>query len=402
MHAIQTSGNCVRNVTADHFAGAAADEVEDPRPTAELIRQWSTDHPEFNWLRAQVQDRHQRRGARPGGDPLARHRAAACYRNDGGRDRVRGDGRRRARADADDRRRRCGSSCRRRTCCRTSRRSCRTYNLLGRRDNKWKARLKILVHEAGIETVREHVEAAFAERRAEMGPVNPELLAVDRGGLRAAGVRAGGGRCRRWSAAGLRAWVDTNVTAHRVPHYAIVTVSLKPIGGTPGDATADQMRLLADLAEEYAPRRAAGQPRAEHRAAARAAPAPAGDLCAAEGGGARDGERRADLGHHRLPGHGLLRAGDGAVDPGGAGDRGGVRRPRPAARHRAAEDQDLGLHQRLRASPRRAHRHPRARPGGGGELPDHARRRRHRDRGDRREGRATASPTTRSCRRWSG
>ena len=121
--------------------------------------------------------------------------------------------------------------------------------------------------------------------------------------------------------AGLRAWVDTNVAAHRLPHYAIVTVSLKPIGGTPGDATADQMRVLADLAEEFGH----DELRVSHEQnidpAARAAPAPAGVYARLKAGGARHGERRADLRHHRLPGHGLLRAGDGALDPGGAGDR---------------------------------------------------------------------------------
>ena len=107
------------------------------------------------------------------------------------------------------------------------------------------------MHEAGIETVREHVEAAFAERRAEMGPVNPELFASIEAAF-APPVFEPEADAPPLVGAGLRAWVDTNVTAHRVPHYAIVTVSLKPIGGTPGDATADQMRLLADLAEEYA------------------------------------------------------------------------------------------------------------------------------------------------------
>ena len=249
MHSIQTSGNCVRNVTADHFAGAAADEVEDPRATAELIRQWSTDHPEFNWLGRKFKigisgAAHDRAVIRSHDIGLRIHRNEA---GEVGFEVMVGGGLGRTPMIA-----------------KTVREFLpkadllpyleavlRTYNLLGRRDNKWKARLKILVHEAGIEKVRELVEAAFVERRAQMGPVNPALLAEIEAAFAppafepetAAPPLVG---------AGLRAWVDTNVAEHRVPHYAIVTVSLKPIGGTPGDATAEQMRLLADLAEEYA------------------------------------------------------------------------------------------------------------------------------------------------------
>ncbi len=249
MHSMQTSGNCVRNVTADHFAGAAPDEVEDPRTTAELIRQWSTDHPEFNWLG---------RKFKIGISGAAHDRAVIrshdiglrIHRNDAGEigyEVMVGGGLGRTPMIA-----------------KTVREFLpkadllpyleailRTYNLLGRRDNKWKARLKILVHEAGIDTVRELVEAAFAERRAKMGPVNPALLAEIDAAF-AAPVFEPETALPPLVGAGLRSWVDTNVSAHRVPHYAIVTVSLKPIGGTPGDATAEQMRLLADLAEEYA------------------------------------------------------------------------------------------------------------------------------------------------------
>jgi sulfite reductase (NADPH) hemoprotein beta-component len=250
MHAIQTSGNCVRNVTADHFAGAAADEVEDPRATAELIRQWSTDHPEFNWLGRKFKigvsgAAHDRAVIRSHDIGLRIHRNAA---GEVGYEVMVGGGLGRTPMIA-----------------RTVREFLpkadllpyleailRTYNLLGRRDNKWKARLKILVHEAGIETVREHVEAAFEERRAQMGPVNPELLASIEAAFAPPAFEPEAA-APPLVGAGLRSWVDTNVTAHRVPHYAIVTVSLKPIGGTPGDATADQMRVLADL--PHVPRR---------------------------------------------------------------------------------------------------------------------------------------------------
>jgi sulfite reductase (NADPH) hemoprotein beta-component len=249
MHAIQTSGNCIRNVTADHFAGAAADEVEDPRPSAELIRQWSTDHPEFNWLG---------RKFKIGITGAARDRAVIrshdiglrIHRNDAGEvgyEVLVGGGLGRTPMIA-----------------RTVREFLpkadllpyleailQVYNLLGRRDNKFKARLKILVHEAGIETVRARVEAAFEENRAAMRPVNPALLAAIWSAF-SPPVFEAGTAAAPLVGAGLRSWVDTNVTAHKLPHYAIVSVSLKPIGGTPGDATAEQMRVLADLAETYA------------------------------------------------------------------------------------------------------------------------------------------------------
>jgi sulfite reductase (NADPH) hemoprotein beta-component len=199
MHAIQTSGNCVRNVTADHFAGAAADEVEDPRATAELIRQWSTDHPEFNWLGRKFKigvsgAAHDRAVIRSHDIGLRIHRNAA---GEVGYEVMVGGGLGRTPMIA-----------------RTVREFLpkadllpyleailRTYNLLGRRDNKWKARLKILVHEAGIETVREHVEAAFEERRAQMGPVNPELLASIEAAFAPPAFEPGRRR-RRWSARG--------------------------------------------------------------------------------------------------------------------------------------------------------------------------------------------------------
>ena len=249
MHSMQTSGNCVRNVTADHFAGAAADEIEDPRITAELIRQWSTDHPEFNWLGRKFKigisgAAHDRAVIRSHDIGLRIHRNAA---GEVGYEVMVGGGLGRTPMIA-----------------KTVREFLpkadllpyleavlRTYNLLGRRDNKWKARLKILVHEAGIDTVRELVEAAFIERRAQMGPVNPALLG-DIEAAFAAPAFEPETTAPPIVGAGLRAWIDTNISEHRLPHYAIVTVSLKPIGGTPGDATAEQMRLLADLAEEFA------------------------------------------------------------------------------------------------------------------------------------------------------
>ncbi len=385
MHAIQTSGNCVRNVTADHFAGAAADEVEDPRATAELIRQWSTDHPEFNWLGRKFKigisaATHDRAVIRSHDIGLRMHRNAA---GEMGFEVLVGGGLGRTPMIAKTVR----EFLPRADLLPYLEAILRTYNLLGRRDNKWKARLKILVHEAGIETVREHVEAAFAERRAEMGPVNPELFASIEAAF-APPVFEPEADAPPLVGAGLRAWVDTNVTAHRVPHYAIVTVSLKPVGGTPGDATADQMRLLADLAEEYAH----DELRVSHEQNIVLPHVPRRHLPAI---------------YARLREAGLATANVGLISdiiacPGMDYCALATARSIPVAQGIAEAFADLdrqrdigpmkiknlGLHQRLRPSPRRAYRHPRARPGGGGELPDHARRRRHRDGGDRREGRA--------------
>jgi len=249
MHSIQTSGNCIRNVTADHFAGAAVDEIEDPRITAELIRQWSTDHPEFHWLGRKFKI----------GITAAKHDRAVIrshdiglrlYRNDAGKvgfEVLVGGGLGRTPMIAKTVR----EFLPREDLLPYLEAILRTYNLLGRRDNKWKARLKILVHEAGIDTVREHVEEAFLERRAAMGPVRPEILETIAAAFTPPAFEPASD-VPPLVGAGLRSWVDTNVSEHRVPHYGIVTVSLKPVGGTPGDCTSDQMRLLADLAEEYA------------------------------------------------------------------------------------------------------------------------------------------------------
>jgi sulfite reductase (NADPH) hemoprotein beta-component len=249
MHAIQTSGNCIRNVTADHFAGAAADEIEDPRATAELIRQWSTDHPEFNWLGRKF------KVAVTG----AAHDRAVIKAHDIGLRIVRG-----AAGEPGYEVMIGGGLGRTPMLGKTVREFLpkadllpyleailQVYNLLGRRDNKFKARLKILVHEAGIDEVKGKIEAAFEANRLWMKPARPDLVAAIEASF-APPVFEAPAEAPPLVGAGLRSWVDTNVVDHKLPHYAIVTVSLKPIGGTPGDATAEQMRVLADIAEDYA------------------------------------------------------------------------------------------------------------------------------------------------------
>ncbi|HMQ92369.1 MAG TPA: nitrite/sulfite reductase [Amaricoccus sp.] len=253
MHSIQTSGNCVRNVTADHFAGAAADEIEDPRATAELLRQWSTDHPEFAWLPRKFKI----------GITAAPHDRAATKTHDIALRIVRdAEGAVGYEVSVG------GGLGRTPMIAKTVREFLpkaellpyieailEVYNLAGRRDNKHKARLKILVHEIGIDEVRARVEAVFEERLAAFRGVNPGLLAeIEAAFAPPAFVALPTEDYARAHAEDpvFRSWVDVNCVAHRRDDYAIATISLKPIGGTPGDATAAQMRLVADLAEAYA------------------------------------------------------------------------------------------------------------------------------------------------------
>ncbi|WP_414897994.1 nitrite/sulfite reductase [Rhodovulum sp. YEN HP10] len=246
MHAIQTSGNCVRNVTSDHFAGAAADEIADPRPYAELLRQWSSDHPEFQYLPRKFKiaitgataDRAVTRAHDIGLRVVARDGAVGFQVSVGG-----GLGRtpmigriiRDFLPEAD--------------LVPYVEAVLGVYNQLGRRDNKYKARIKIAVHEMGVDTIRDLVEARFAETRSEF-PGAEAALAEIRAAFRAPGFRAGGTAIPSGSPA-FRAWADTNLAAHRRGDHAIVTVSLKTPGQQPGDASADQMRVIADLAETY-------------------------------------------------------------------------------------------------------------------------------------------------------
>jgi sulfite reductase (NADPH) hemoprotein beta-component len=248
MHAIQTSGNCIRNVTADHFAGAAADEIEDPRPTAEIIRQWSTDHPEFTWL------------------PRKFKVAITGSPNDRAVTKAHDIGLRMLRDDNGDpgyevivggglgRTPMLGKTVRaflpKADLLPYLEAILQVYNLSGRRDNKYKARIKILVHEAGEAEIRARIEAAFQENRARMRPVDPALVAAIEAAFAPPAFEPPSDLAPTLPA-GLRAFVDTNVAPHRLAHYAVVTISLKPIGGTPGDATAEQMRVIADLAEDY-------------------------------------------------------------------------------------------------------------------------------------------------------
>ncbi len=252
MHAIQTSGNTIRNVTADHFAGAAADEIADPRPVAELLRQWSTDHPEFQFL------------------PRKFKIAVTGSPNDRAVTKAHDIGLRMVRNDAGDagfevvvggglgRTPMIGKVIRDFLPVADILAYCEAivsvYNLLGRRDNKYKARIKITVHENGLDTIRDKVEARFEQIRAGFTGFEQGLLAeIEQAFAPPAYKAAGldGYEAARLANPAFRSWTDTNLTAHKNDAYAIVSVSIKKPGQTPGDASSDQMRTLADIAEKY-------------------------------------------------------------------------------------------------------------------------------------------------------
>ncbi len=252
MHAIQTSGNCIRNVTSDHFAGAAADEIEDPRPTAELLRQWSTDHPEFQYLPRKFKiaitgspnDRAVTRahdiGLRMVRNDLGEPGYEVMVGGGLGRTPMVGKTVREFLPKAD--------------LLPYLEAILQVYNLHGRRDNKYKARIKILVHETGLDPLKADIEAAFETIAKTFIHPKPELIAE----LEAAfappefnNTRSLAFEDAQVANPAFRAFVETNVAEHKNPAYGIVTISLKPVGGAPGDATADQMRLVADLAERY-------------------------------------------------------------------------------------------------------------------------------------------------------
>lgn len=254
MHAIQTSGNCIRNTTADQFAGAAADEIEDPRPYAEILRQWSSLHPEFSFLPRKFKI------AVNG----AKHDRAAIQVHDIGYQIVRnaaGEVGFRVYAGGGQGRTPMIAHCIReflpkKDLLAYTNSILRIYNLEGRRDNKYKARIKILVHEKGAEAIRELVETDFAEHH-DAGLTLPQAE-IDRiiayFALPALKPRPGVSRAfeaRKASDPAFARFAAHNVTAHKVAGYGLVTISLKPVGGIPGDASAAQMDEMALLASAY-------------------------------------------------------------------------------------------------------------------------------------------------------
>ena len=255
MHAIQTSGNCIRNVTADHFAGAAADEVADPRPYAEILRQWSSVHPEFSFLprkfKIAVTGAERDRAAIQVHD-VGLH----LKKNDKGEIGFAvyvGGGQGRTPLVAKLIR----DFLPEQDLLSYITAIMRVYNLHGRRDNKYKARIKILVHETGAEELARQVEVEFDKLRdTELKLPEADVQAISAYfAPPALPERAEGWESlARWKKTDpdFARWVQQNVQPHKNPDYGMVTISLKPIGGIPGDASDAQMEVVADIAEEYA------------------------------------------------------------------------------------------------------------------------------------------------------
>ncbi|MBH5323260.1 nitrite/sulfite reductase [Aurantiacibacter sediminis] len=265
MHAIQTSGNCIRNISSDHFAGAAADEVVDPRPYAELLRQWSSFHPEFSYLPrkfkiaviASEKDRAAMR-LHDIGINIVRNdtgELGAAFYVGGGMGRTPMIAPLIREFVPLDQMVTYAEAC------------LRVYNRHGRRDNKYKARIKILVHEMGAEEYARQVEEEFAHLLdqgvepplAELERIKgyfelPEPLRHPREGGDQATFAA---RIEEKLDSRLRGndefakWVRRNLNPHHQSDYVSAVISLKPVGGIPGDATAEQMHLMAELAKEF-------------------------------------------------------------------------------------------------------------------------------------------------------
>ena len=255
MHAIQTSGNCIRNVTADQFSGVAADEIEDPRPTAELLRQWSSAHPEFSFLPRKFKI------AVTG----ASHDRAAIKAHDIGLRVIK-----HPQTDEIGYEISVGGGLGRTPLIGKIIRDflpkhdllayiealMRVYNAEGRRDNKYKARVKILVHETGLDSVKEAVEAEFAANNHGHHAVDADELSRIASYFSSPAYEVLPDHSALLDSAmqgddDLRRFVETNGFAHKVRGYLAITISLKAIGAAPVDATSDEMRALADAADQF-------------------------------------------------------------------------------------------------------------------------------------------------------
>ena len=254
MHAIQTSGNCIRNVTCDPYAGATAEEIEDPRPMAELIRQWSTLHPEFTFLprkfeiavTAAEKDRALIKAHDIGIQIVKNSAGEVGYKI------IVGGGLGRTPIIGQTLREFLPKS----ELLAYLTATLRIYNRYGRRDNKYKARIKILVQETGIKEFTEQVEAEYATidisdiavSQAEKDRITAYFASPDFETLEN-DPKVYTDELESNRAFAL--WAKNNVAAHKASGYAIVNISLKPKELAPGDITAEQMRITADLADTY-------------------------------------------------------------------------------------------------------------------------------------------------------
>jgi len=249
MHAIQTSGNCIRNVTSDPYAGAIADEIEDPRPTCEILRQWSTLHPEFSFLprkfkiavTASVKDRALIRAHDIGIEIIKNEAGDIGYRilvgGGLGRTPIIGQVLREFLPRIE--------------LLPYLEATLRVYNRHGRRDNKYKARIKILVQETGIEEFRQQVEAEYEQLVPLDIAVSPEEVARITEYFSPPAYKKLEDMDVETTDAGFSRWLKHNVLPHKQSGYSIVNVSLKPKERAPGDVTSEQMRVVADLSDRF-------------------------------------------------------------------------------------------------------------------------------------------------------
>lgn len=255
MHAVQTSGNCIRNTTTDEYAGVVAEEIVDPRPYCEIIRQWSTFHPEFAYLP---------RKFKIAVNSVPNEDRAAITMHDIGLNIVKND------AGEIGYRVLVGGGLGRTPILGEEIRSflaeddlltyldavIRVYNQFGRRDNKYKARIKILVKALGVDRMRELVEAEWNRIKDGQGKLTQAELERVKGHFTDPAYKSISNEPEAFVAArtentAFARWLGRNVRAHKKDGYAVVTLTLKQIGTPPGDITADQMDQVAELSDEF-------------------------------------------------------------------------------------------------------------------------------------------------------
>jgi sulfite reductase (NADPH) hemoprotein beta-component len=253
IHGMQTSGNCIRNVTSDQWAGVAPGEVEDPRIWAEILRQYSTLHPEFSFLPRKFKfaitaSDHDRAAIKVHDIGLRIHKNA---QGETGFEVLVGGGLGRTPFIGKT----INEFVSHRDILSYVEAILRVYNQYGRRDNIYKARIKILVHELGIAKFKQEVEEEWAQTRdgaltlddAEIEDIRSRFFYPEYEKLEDTPEQF----TKALQNPNFEAWYKNSVAEHKTPGYAIVTLSLKPVGGPPGDATAEQLDEIADLAEKY-------------------------------------------------------------------------------------------------------------------------------------------------------
>ena len=376
MHAIQTSGNCIRNITCDHLAGVAPDEVADPRPYCELLRQWSTLHPEFAYLprkfKIAVTGALRDRAVTEAHDIGLR-----LVENDAGQlgfEVLVGGGLGRTPV--------IGKLLREflphRYLLSYLQAIMRVYNLEGRRDNKYKARIKILVNALGVEEFRRRVEVEWQVTRNHVAPIDPHELDELRSHFQSPPYRrcvdSGSFETQAAAHAAFARWARFNTVAHRQPRLSVgvhlpqgarrragrhdrrADAGTGPSGGSP--------QLRSDTNQ---PRPEPGARRCRARRSLHA-------VVAARDARSGDPEHRHPDQHDLLPGPRFLRSRQRGVHFHRAADQRALRRHGLSARSRRRAHQDFGMRERLRPPSRGAHRHPGRRQERRRVVPDHDRR----------------------------